>query len=85
MVIPFDEHIDGDTYIRQFSADVDVNELKWHFDEEDRIIESTSETDWKFQFDNKLPHLISGKIHIPKGEWHRIIKGTGNLILRVKK
>ena len=85
MVIPFDEHIDGDIYIRTFSSDVDVNELKWHFDEEDRIIESTNETDWRFQFDNKLPHLISDKIHIPKGEWHRIIKGTGNLELRVKK
>jgi hypothetical protein len=85
MVIPFEEHIDGDIYIRTFSSDVRSNELKWHFDEEDRIIESTGITDWKFQLDNKLPQKISGKIHIPKGEWHRIIKGTGSLEIRVKK
>lgn len=85
MVNPFDEHMEGEIYIRTFSSDVNPGELKWHFDEEDRIIESMGETDWKFQFDNKLPHIISGKIHIPKGEWHRIIKGTRNLELRIKK
>jgi hypothetical protein len=85
VVVPFDEHIEGDVYIRTFHSDVNLNELKWHFDEEDRIIESTGITDWKFQLDNKLPQKISSKIYIPKGEWHRIIKGTGNLEIRVKK
>ena len=83
--MPFTEHGEEDTYTRKFFADINPEELKWHFDEEDRIIEPIAKTDWKFQMDNKLPQKISGKIHIPKGEWHRIIKGTGSLELRVKK
>jgi hypothetical protein len=35
--------------------------------------------------DNKLPQIIEGEIFIPAGEWHRVIKGTGNLLLRVHK
>jgi hypothetical protein len=42
-------------------------------------VECSSETDWKFQFDNELPISVKGVIKIPKGEWHRLIKGTEDL------
>lgn len=83
---PFTElEIGENLFIRTFPQEVDPFELKWHFDEEDRIMESISETDWKFQFDNKLPQDIHESIFIPKGEWHRIIKGSGDLNIKLKK
>ena len=38
-----------------------------------------------FQRDSELPIRIEGQIHIPKGEWHRAIKGTGDLKIKIKK
>jgi hypothetical protein len=52
---------------------------------EDRIIESLSENDWQFQSDNKLPVKIEGTIEIKKGEWHRIIKGSTPLRIKVTR
>ena len=64
---------------------VNPEDLKWHIDEEDRIIEPIEKTDWLFQFDNQLPFPIDSKIEIKKGTWHRIIKGTGELVLKIVK
>lgn len=80
-----EEKISGDSYLRTFSADTPEEELKWHWDEEDRIISSIGETDWKFQFDNRLPESMNSQIFIPKGEFHRIIKGSGDLTIKVTK
>ena len=68
-----------------FSSQLDESELKWHWDEEDREIESLENTDWLFQFDNQLPVEINKKIFIPKGVIHRVIKGTGDLKLQITK
>lgn len=84
--LPFKENkIEGNIYLRTFSESTHTNDLLWHWDEEDRTIMSISSTDWKFQFDNHLPQEIRGEIKIPKGTWHRLIKGTGDLVLRVEK
>ena len=80
-----EEAIGGDIYLRVFSEDTLDEELKWHWDEEDRMVTPIRETDWKFQMDNRLPQPIEGEIFIPAGKWHRVIKGTGNLLLRVHK
>jgi hypothetical protein len=74
-----------ETVIRKFSQDTDSEEFKWHWDEEDRIIHRVHETDWLIQLDNKLPQKIENKIKIAKGEWHRLIKGSGDLELVVEK
>jgi hypothetical protein len=71
--------------IRVFSSNVESEELKWHWDEEDRIIESIGKTDWKFQFDNQLPIKIEGKLEIKKGVWHRLIKGNNDIKIKIKK
>lgn len=86
MVKPYtEEKISETRYIRKFSPDVFDEELKWHWDEEERIIKSTFETNWMFQLDNNLPVKIEGEIRIPKGEWHRLIKGDGILELEITK
>lgn len=84
--LPFEEKwISENESIRLFKSDVFDEELKWHFDDEDRIIESIGETDWKFQFDNQLPINIDGSITIKKGEWHRLIRGSGDLKVSIKR
>ena len=70
---------------RVFKSDIDSDELKWHWDDEDRNIIVVGETNWKFQFDNELPINMNTKIKVPKGTWHRLIKGDGDLTLIVEK
>jgi hypothetical protein len=84
--LPFKErNMPEGTYERVFSKSVNPSELKWHWDEEDRIIEALEKTDWLIQFDNEIPRLIEGEIFIPKGVYHRVIKGSGSLRISVKK
>jgi hypothetical protein len=76
---------DIEKFVRFFSSEIEDDNLLWHWDEEERIISPTHETDWKFQMDNELPKKIEGEIRIPKGLWHRIIKGSGDLELEIQK
>ena len=71
--------------IREFSENIDPIELLWHRDDENRTVEIIGETDWKVQLDNQLPTSMNNPIFIPKHEWHRVIKGTGNLKLKIYK
>ena len=89
MVAPFPYNeiiISESSSIRGFTSRIDPEELKWHFDDEDRIVELIEETDWLFQFDDELPFSISETpIHIPKGKYHRVIMGDKDLIVKVTK
>jgi hypothetical protein len=86
MTLPFiEEKIGENLFIRTFKQETDSGELAWHRDFEDRIIESIEETDWGFQLDNQLPIRISGKIYIPKGVYHRLIKGDRDLKIKLQK
>jgi hypothetical protein len=70
-------------FFRKFSKDIDPNELKWHYDENDRFVASIGATDWKIQLDNKLPQEIDGFIEIKNYVKHRLIKGTKDLTMIV--
>lgn len=84
-MLPFKENkISKNTFIREFTQDTDSGEFMWHRDREDRIIES-AETDWKIQIDNELPKKIEGEVFIPMGVYHRLIKGTGDLKIKLQK
>lgn len=71
--------------IREFNENVDPIELKWHCDMEDRLVEIVGDTDWQLQLEDQLPTSMNQPIFIPKGEWHRVIKGTGTLTLKINK
>ena len=71
--------------IREFNENIDPIELLWHRDDEDRVIEILGETDWQIQLDNQLPTSMNVPISIPKHMWHRAIKGTGCLKLKIHK
>jgi hypothetical protein len=85
-VLPYKEtKISDNTFIREFKQDTDSGEFMWHRDRENRIIESINKTDWMIQIDNELPKLIEGKVFIPMGVYHRLIKGSGDLKIKMKK
>ena len=71
--------------IREFDENIDPIELMWHRDNEDRLVEIIGETDWKIQLDNQLPTSLNESIFIKRHEWHRAIKGTGTLKLKIYK
>lgn len=83
---PYTDIENTDQYIlREFSQDIDPIELMWHRDDEDRLVEIVGETDWQLQLDNQLPTSMNQPIFIPRHEWHRVIKGTGTLKLKIHK
>jgi len=86
MSLPFKEtKLEDNTFIREFKQDTDSGELMWHRDREDRIIESIGKTDWMVQIDNELPKEINKEVLIPMGVYHRLIKGTNDLKIKLKK
>ena len=66
---------------------VDESDLVWHTDEENRLITVLEGEGWRFQRDNELPIELSkgDKLKIPEGQIHRILKGTTDLIIKIKK
>jgi hypothetical protein len=86
MSLPFQEtKLENNVFIREFRNDTDSGEFMWHRDREDRIIESIGKTDWLIQIDNELPKEINEKVFIPMGVYHRLIKGTGDLKIKLQK
>jgi len=83
---PYQEQVlEDNIIIREFSQDTDELDLIWHMDDEDRTIIAIEETDWMFQFDDELPVSLNSFIFIPRHKVHRVIKGSGNLKLKIIK
>ena len=49
------KNLSDNLFERVFSSDVSEDELKWHKDKENRLVEVLNDSDWYFQMDNKLP------------------------------
>ena len=77
--------VTGNHIIREFDETIDPIELMWHRDNEDRIVEALESTDWLMQLDDSLPIILNKPIFIPKHMYHRVIKGTGNLLVKIIK
>jgi quercetin dioxygenase-like cupin family protein len=73
--------------IREFNENIDPIELKWHRDLEDRKVTVLEGNGWYFQRDNELPlELKEGVcIFIPRMEYHRVIKGTTPLKIKIEE
>lgn len=80
-----DIEITDDYILRRFEEDIDPVELMWHRDDEDRKIEIIEGKDWLIQLEDQLPVSINESIFIPKHMWHRAIKGTGPLYIKIYK
>jgi quercetin dioxygenase-like cupin family protein len=79
------ENISDNKFKRVFSSDVSEKELVWHMDKENRIVEVLEDTDWYFQMDNELPiEMKRGDVlEIKKNTYHRVIKGNGDLVIKI--
>jgi hypothetical protein len=85
---PFSEQeITKDVVLREFKENVNPEELIWHQDREDRKVKVIKSNNWKLQMDNELPVTLEvGKTYyIPAYEYHRVIKGTGDLVVEIAK
>lgn len=86
--LPFEEQfIEENVSVRTFDETIDPEELKWHQDDETRVIEVLEAGGWFIQYDNELPMpLQENKTYlVRKGEWHRVLKGTGNLKVKIER
>jgi len=85
---PYKESVlSENTLIRGFSIRTPVDQLTWHRDRDDRTIVVIEGIGWKFQRDNKLPVILESgdKLSISAGAYHRLIKGSSNLIIAIVK
>lgn len=75
------------TLLREFASDSTPEELHWHRDYHDRKIMILESGGWKIQFDNEMPKLMNegDNYFIRAGQWHRVIKGSGKLVLRIQE
>ena len=80
-----EKRITNNVFIRTFDNTVNEKELYWHRDKEDRIITPLEKTDWKIQMDNEIPIIIEDNTFIPKNTYHRVIKGTQDLKIKLIK
>ena len=76
-----------DQKLRLFREDVKEEQLIWHRDLSNREVRVEDGVGWKLQMDNELPVdlVIGEKYNIPKMTYHRLIKGKGNLVLRIQE
>ena len=83
--LPYDEEINESYRVRVFSESIEDEELKWHRDRQDRLVEVIDSKGWELQFDNEIPvKLKKGmNIIIPEGTYHRVIKGDGDLKIKI--
>jgi hypothetical protein len=86
-VRPYSEYNNSDHFVREFSHDVDNEELVWHRDREDRLVEVLESDGWAFQYDNEFPfELLSGMMfRIDNHKYHRVIKNenSGKLLIKI--
>jgi len=81
------KNLSDNLFERVFSSDVSEDELKWHKDKENRLVEVLNDSDWYFQMDNNLPIPLNKgfKFKIPKETYHRVIKGTSDLKILIRE
>jgi quercetin dioxygenase-like cupin family protein len=86
MELPFIQEKFESYWIRVFSKDVETEELKWHFDNENRKVTILESDGWQFQMDDELPiDLKPGDVtYIPKGMYHRIKRGNNDLKIKIE-
>lgn len=71
--------------VRVFRQDVREEDLIWHRDLKDRRLVVLEGYGWQLQIDNEIPmDLLEGHSYgIDKNEYHRLIKGDGDLVIRI--
>lgn len=84
---PFEETVVGESRIRTFNKDVLTEELVWHRDKEDRLVEIIEGNGWELQLDDKLPVKMNNgdRFIIPEGVYHRVKRGIDKLVIKITR
>lgn len=87
MDFPFGQVIQNNKIIRTFSPEIEENELVWHQDLKDRVVTIVDAGGWFFQREDELPIKLMNEqvLFIPKKSWHRVIKGTTELVVEIEE
>lgn len=83
-----EQHGTGETYIlRTFEENVEDEELVWHRDRRTRKITPLVTNDWSLQFDDRPPFKLQPGVEVViiKETYHRLLKGDGKLVVRIKE
>jgi hypothetical protein len=74
-----------DCTMRVFVEDVDEGLLSWHKDMRSINFKVIGGRDWKLLIENdEIMYLEIGKhYYVPKGTYHKMVKGKNNLILEI--
>ena len=82
---PYKERTNNNKITREFSVNVDSDDLVWHRDKRDRNVRVVEGVGWQLQFDDEMPiELVEGEVYfIPKNHYHRIIKGFNSLSVEI--
>lgn len=86
MVDPYtDNQITDDIRVRVFDTDIDEDELVWHRDKRNRVVEILDGEGWMFQFEDGIPFPMKkgDKLEITKEQYHRVIKGDTPLKIKI--
>jgi quercetin dioxygenase-like cupin family protein len=84
---PYTEYLGSGYKLRVFLFDTPEEELVWHRDRSDREVEVVSGVGWKLQLDDQLPEELhpGGIYYIPAMTYHRIIKGSTSLTIKIRE
>jgi hypothetical protein len=87
MEFPFTQETLNGKILRTFSSEVNEDELKWHYDLKDRKVQVIRGDNWELQMDNEIPQKLTPlkEYFIPKGVYHRVIKGQGDLVVLIEE
>lgn len=77
----------GKAHHRIFNVDAPDEEYVWHKDKNDREVEIVEGEGWQLQIEDCLPMLLNNvkKVFIPKGVYHRLIKGYNTLKVKINE
>ena len=81
------KNLNNGVFLRTFSKDILSEELVWHRDHYDRIVEVLEGDNWEIQFENQLPQTLNvGEEYvIPAYTYHRIKRGTTDLKVKIQE
>jgi len=88
VVNPYEQkNLNNGVFLRTFSRDVLSEELVWHRDHNDRIVEVLDGENWEIQFENQLPQTlkVGEEYVIPAYTYHRIKRGTTDLVVKIQE
>ena len=79
------KNLNNGVFLRTVSKDILSEELVWHRDHYDRIVEVLEGDNWEIQFENQLPQTLNvGEEYvIPAYTYHRIKRGTTDLKVKI--